>query len=256
MTLGEKIRSLRKTAGLSQEALAEKLGVSRQAVSKWENDNGMPETEKLITMAKLFDTSLDNLIGEEPATPTASPAAENNTSTQVDPSSVTLEVAGGFLNYQSNRFRRIALTALLIIGSSSLAFSSFTGLIMLLWMLIIIVAVAQLILAYAIADPYRALRRMPLTLTPDARTEITGRFSDEQPKLQRLLFCGILLVGIGFCLAPLLVTNDHPLTDDLIFAGGMIFAGAGAYLCIYTGGLLRTYRQLLETNPSQRSDHP
>lgn len=248
MTLGETIRTLRKNAGLSQEALAEKLGVSRQAVSKWENDNGMPETEKLITMAKLFDTSLDDLIGEEKTAPT-SPTAENSTQTRVNPAAVTLDVARSFLDYQSHRLQRVALAALLIIGSSSLAFSSFSGIILLLWMLIIIVAVAQLILAYAIADPYRALRRMPLTLTPDARTELTGRFSDEQPKLQRLLFCGILLIGIGFCLAPLLATNDHPLTDDLIFAGGMIFAGAGAYLCIYTGGLLRTYRQLLETEP-------
>lgn len=248
MTLGEKIRSLRKTAGLSQEALAEKLGVSRQAVSKWENDNGMPETEKLITMAKLFDTSLDDLIGEEKSTPT-SPTAESSTQTRVDPAAVTLDVTRSFLDYQSHRLQRVALAALLIIGSSSLAFSSFSGIIMLLWMLIIIVAVAQLILAYAIADPYRALRHTPLTLTPDARTELTGRFTDEQPKLQRLLFCGIFLVGVGFCLAPLLATNDQPLTDDLIFAGGMIFAGAGAYLCIYTGGLLRTYRQLLETEP-------
>lgn len=248
MTLGETIRTLRKNAGLSQEALAEKLGVSRQAVSKWENDNGMPETEKLIVMAKLFDTSLDDLISEEKSAPT-SPTAENSTQTHIDPAAVTLDVARSFLDYQSHRLQRVALAALLIIGSSALAFSSFSGIIMLLWMLIIIVAVAQLILAYAIADPYRALRHTPLALTPDARTELTGRFTDEQPKLQRLLFCGIFLVGVGFCLAPLLATNDQPLTDDLIFAGGMIFAGAGAYLCIYTGGLLRTYRQLLETEP-------
>lgn len=248
MTLGETIRTLRKNAGLSQEALAEKLGVSRQAVSKWENDNGMPETEKLIAMAKLFDTSLDDLISEKKSAPT-SPAAEDSTQTRVDPTAVTLDVARSFLDYQSHRLQRVALAALLIIGSSALAFSSFSGIIMLLWMLIIIVAVAQLILAYAIADPYRALRHTPLALTPDARTELTGRFTDEQPKLQRLLFCGIFLVGVGFCLAPLLATNDQPLTDDLIFAGGMIFAGAGAYLCIYTGGLLRTYRQLLETEP-------
>ena len=236
MTLGETIRTLRKNAGLSQEALAEKLGVSRQAVSKWENDNGMPETEKLIVMAKLFDTSLDDLIGEEKSAPT-SPTAENSTQTHIDPAAVTLDVARSFLDYQSHRLQRVALAALLIIGSSALAFSSFSGIIMLLWMLIII------------ADPYRALRHTPLALTPDARTELTGRFTDEQPKLQRLLFCGIFLVGVGFCLAPLLATNDQPLTDDLIFAGGMIFAGAGAYLCIYTGGLLRTYRQLLETEP-------
>lgn len=167
MTLGETIRTLRKNAGLSQEALAEKLGVSRQAVSKWENDNGMPETEKLIVMAKLFDTSLDDLIGEEKSAPTSS-TAESSTQTHIDHAAVTLDVARSFLDYQSHRLQRVALAALLIIGSSALAFSSFSGIIMLLWMLIIIVAVAQLILAYAIADPYRALRHTPLALTPDA----------------------------------------------------------------------------------------
>ena len=46
MTFGEKMYKLRKAQGLSQEALAEKLNTSRQAVSKWENNNGYPETEK------------------------------------------------------------------------------------------------------------------------------------------------------------------------------------------------------------------
>ena len=49
MTFGEKLYKLRKARGLSQEALAEKLHTSRQAVSKWENDNGYPETEKIAT---------------------------------------------------------------------------------------------------------------------------------------------------------------------------------------------------------------
>lgn len=54
MTFGEKLYQLRKAQGLSQEALAEKLHTSRQAISKWENNNGYPETEKLILLAKLF----------------------------------------------------------------------------------------------------------------------------------------------------------------------------------------------------------
>ncbi len=48
MKLGEKIVKLRKERGLSQEALAEQIGTTRQAVSKWENDQGFPETEKLL----------------------------------------------------------------------------------------------------------------------------------------------------------------------------------------------------------------
>ena len=47
MTFGEKLFKLRKEKGLSQEALAEQIGTTRQAVSKWENNQGFPETEKL-----------------------------------------------------------------------------------------------------------------------------------------------------------------------------------------------------------------
>ncbi len=59
MTFGEKIQKLRKEAGLSQEELSYQLGVSRQAISKWERDNGYPETEKIVRMSKLFHVSLD-----------------------------------------------------------------------------------------------------------------------------------------------------------------------------------------------------
>ena len=54
MTFGEKLYKLRKSQGLSQEALAEKLNTSRQAVSKWENNNDYPETEKIILISKIF----------------------------------------------------------------------------------------------------------------------------------------------------------------------------------------------------------
>ena len=62
MTFGEKLYKLRKSQGLSQEALAEKLNTSRQAVSKWENNNGYPETEKIILISKIFQVTLDDLL--------------------------------------------------------------------------------------------------------------------------------------------------------------------------------------------------
>lgn len=62
MTFGEKLLKLRKEKGLSQEALAEKLNTSRQAVSKWENGQGYPETEKLLMIGKIFDVSIDYLL--------------------------------------------------------------------------------------------------------------------------------------------------------------------------------------------------
>lgn len=62
MTLGEKLKSARKSAGLTQEQLAEKLLVSRQAITKWEADKGMPDIENLKQLSKLLNISIDYLL--------------------------------------------------------------------------------------------------------------------------------------------------------------------------------------------------
>ena len=67
MTLGERIAYYRGKLGLSQGELAEQLGVSRQAVSKWETDAGLPDLERLITLSRLYRITLDELVkGESP----------------------------------------------------------------------------------------------------------------------------------------------------------------------------------------------
>ena len=65
MNLGEKIFKLRKEKGLSQEALAEQIGTTRQAISKWENNQGFPETEKLLHLSNIFEVSTDFLLKDE-----------------------------------------------------------------------------------------------------------------------------------------------------------------------------------------------
>ena len=62
MTLGNKLSKLRKTNNYTQEQLADILGVSRQAISKWESDLTYPETDKLIRMSDLYGCSLDYLL--------------------------------------------------------------------------------------------------------------------------------------------------------------------------------------------------
>ncbi len=66
MKLNEKIYACRKRAGLSQEALAERVGVSRQSISKWETGEAMPEIGKLPLLAQAFDVTADWLLSEEP----------------------------------------------------------------------------------------------------------------------------------------------------------------------------------------------
>ena len=62
MTFAEKLKSIRKQAGMSQEQLAEKLGVSRQAVTKWETDAGIPDIDNIMAISALFDISIDDLL--------------------------------------------------------------------------------------------------------------------------------------------------------------------------------------------------
>jgi len=75
MTFGEKLTTLRKQHGLSQEDLAEKLSVSRQAVSRWEVDSTLPDAENLLQISKLFGVSVDYLINEDYETENDIPAA-------------------------------------------------------------------------------------------------------------------------------------------------------------------------------------
>lgn len=68
MTLADRILELRKQKGISQEALADKLGVSRQAISKWESEQSTPEMDKIVLMSDFFEVTTDYLLkGIEPA---------------------------------------------------------------------------------------------------------------------------------------------------------------------------------------------
>lgn len=65
MQIADRLVALRKKNGISQEALADQLGVSRQAVSKWETGQTLPDTEKLIRLADLYQVSLDELLKKD-----------------------------------------------------------------------------------------------------------------------------------------------------------------------------------------------
>lgn len=123
MTLGQKIYQLRTQAGLSQEDLAEKTGVSRQSVSKWETDASIPELEKLLQLSKLFGITLDALVRDEPQEPDR-PMEE--------PAAEAPHHAGGFFT-PARIVGLILFTAALFGGLLSLIFpSDLTGLVLFL----------------------------------------------------------------------------------------------------------------------------
>ena len=62
MNFGDRLKQIRANQGLSQEQLAEKIGVSRQAITKWETNRGLPDVENMIILAEIFKVTLDELI--------------------------------------------------------------------------------------------------------------------------------------------------------------------------------------------------
>lgn len=75
--IADRLLALRKKAGYSQDELADKIGVSRQAVSKWERGEASPDTDNLIALAKLYGVGLDDLVNCDRAMPNVNPADNN-----------------------------------------------------------------------------------------------------------------------------------------------------------------------------------
>ena len=121
MELYEKLYELRRASGMSQEELAEKLGVSRQAVSKWESGATQPELQKLIELSKLYSVSVDELLSLEHAKAPQDTAPAAEVPVQDGFESVSAEEKPGLRSYCARHKRAIAgaaaaLAALIAVG--------------------------------------------------------------------------------------------------------------------------------------------
>lgn len=263
MTFGEKLYQLRKTQGLSQEELAEKLHTSRQAISKWENDNGYPETEKIILIAKLFSVSLDDLLMEERKMGAGADATGENRGNQNFMKEqgeyyVNREMANGFLLYYKKKFLLIAAACGLIFGCNAASYSStepgFYELTVEPMLTVLSAMVLFSIVFYIILkqNPYRNLRNKELVFSADVRKELKDEFSKMK---------GVLLAGIIVCLAAVgiyemyfaqsigkiwktmyLLSEAEMIRGDLFY---MIFVGVCSFVMIFCAGVYWSYVFLL-----------
>lgn len=265
VTFGEKLYQMRKAHGLSQEALAEKLNTSRQAVSKWENNNGYPETEKIILIAKLFQVSLDELLMEERELGMEPGCADENRENSHAGRSegpngyyVNREAANGFLLYYKKKFLWIAAACGFIIGCNSQTYSSIEPgfyelavepVLTTLSVLALFSIVFYIILKQ---NPYRNFRKKELVFSGEVRRELQEEFS----KMKK-----VLLAGIAVCL--LLIAIDELYFDywlnlnwDTMYlmneAGNlwsilsyMIFVGVCVFVIVFCAGVYWSYAVLL-----------
>lgn len=123
MTIGQRIAQKRKEQGLSQEALGNQLGVSRQSIYKWESDAALPEIEKLIALSRLFGVPVGWLLGvEEPPPETAEAGADSELTEQQ--LKMVEEIVGRYLASQptpKKRRRWPWVLAVLALAAGSLA---------------------------------------------------------------------------------------------------------------------------------------
>lgn len=113
MILADKIVSLRKKAGWSQEELAEQLGVTRQSVSKWEGAQSIPDMDKVVQMSRLFGVTTDYLLKDELEEQTAAPVEEESNPLR----RVTMAQAAEYLTRRKAAAPKVAFAVLLCVIS-------------------------------------------------------------------------------------------------------------------------------------------
>ena len=249
MTFGEKLYKLRKSQGLSQEALAEKLNTSRQAVSKWENNNGYPETEKIILISKIFQVKLDDLLLDDRAI-----GSDNEKKLQEETKRfyVSRETANGFLFYYKRQFLLLATVCGIALGCNSVSYTSTehyffaSSVAPILTTISIMLLLAVVIYIVLKQNPYRVLRKKELVFAEEVRKEIQEEFL----KMKKMLVGGIALgllifvaVGSGWGL-PAFESMKYM---DILFCItlSVILSGIGSFITLFCIGIYWSYSILL-----------
>ncbi len=196
MKLGEKIVKLRKERGLSQEALAEQIGTTRQAVSKWENDQGFPETEKLLQLSNVFEVSVDFLLKDE------------KTETGIDEKGyyVSREFARGYLANEKKTVLGLGLCfffwalAGVIFPENAAWRMAGMGVCVILGILMLVSAM------FTEQDRYKILRQEPLLFDYDVLRELTAEYGIVGKKCRWIAMPSVsMFISIPF--APLKAQN-------------------------------------------------
>lgn len=115
MILADKIIDLRKKQGLSQEELAQKIGVSRQSVSKWEGAQSTPDMNKIPALSEVFGVSTDYLLKDDIASPGEAPLQGSDPALSADEERlrpVSMEEANRFLENNEKNAGTVALGVL------------------------------------------------------------------------------------------------------------------------------------------------
>lgn len=238
MNFGEKLYQLRKEKGLSQEALANEVNTTRQAISKWENNQGYPETEKLLILSRLFAVSIDYLLKDD----------ESIEETVVEGYYVSREKAESWIAYQRHSSKKIVLGIAIIIcsGIPFLLFSEKSIYGLFGTVIFVIIGLSILLLAGLTEREfeYKPLKQNKLIFDKKYIKELTDKYNQIKKKYifmfiffpATALLCGAF-VNIS--------TEFYHMDENMMIAIFLPIIAVGFFMFIYAIEMMEAYELLV-----------
>lgn len=259
MILADKIIELRKKAGFSQEELAEKMGVSRQSVSKWEGALSIPDLDKILQMSEIFGVSTDYLLKDEFGDELPAPKTEISESSY---KKVSLEEANEFIRIKDQTAPMVALGVALCIFSPvimlflisleemnkiPLTENGAAGIGIVVLILLVAAAVALFVTSGMKTSKYEYFESEPIELAYG----VEGMVKERQNKLhdKHIKSC---VVGICLCILaalPILIFGFLEKADGEVLIGvclTLMMVAAGVYTLVKDGIPWETTEKLLQ----------
>lgn len=236
MLLADKIVTLRKRAGWSQEELAAQLGVSRQSVSKWEGAQSVPDMQKVVQMSRLFGVTTDYLLKEELGEPEPAPAE-----------SAAPKLALATLLCVLSPAALLLLAALSDRPGAAISENAAAGIGLCVLLVLVAAAVAVFITCAAQVKAYAFLESEPF----ETACGVTGMVREHRaafaPRHTRGKVAGTVLCILSAVPLFIAVCLDGP---DLLYVGAvcllLVLAGVGSAVFVYGGVYWAAIDRLLE----------
>lgn len=257
MILADKIVTLRKRAGWSQEELAAQLGVSRQSVSKWEGAQSVPDMQKVVQMSRLFGVTTDYLLKEELGEPEPAPA-ESDAPLRC----VTMEQAADYLALRQAAAPKLALATLLCVLSpvallllaalsdrpgAALSENAAAGIGLCVLLVLVAAAVAVFITCAAQVKAYAFLETEPFETAYGVTGMVRERRAAAAPEHTRGKVVGTVLCILSAVPLFIAVCLNGP---DLLYVGAvcllLVLAGIGSAVFVSGGVYWAAMDRLLE----------
>ena len=240
MSFGEKLQQLRKEKGLSQEDLAHQLNVSRQAVSKWESQNGYPEIEKMILISDLFQVSLDYLMKED--------YEEHENETISSFHLMTQQNIEDYLHFKKSFALRIGSSVLLMIVGLFIAAlcadTSYQSIGVFGFLIMVGIGVFFIIMTTLLKESKFKIENEEIKIAFNDLQNLQEQYQHFHKYFTLAIAGGVLLIIVSLACIVLL-HETFPQYENILGAQFLLCIGIAVFLFIYFGILKDTYQFLI-----------